>query len=120
MTIFDVAFDEENHDLYLSGQDLAFAEESNITKQRLTIRLQFLLEEWFLDNRAGLPYTQFILEQGSSIEDIYELFRTEIKDTEGVENITQLDLTPTPDEKGLRVDFSVNNGIIADSVEVTI
>ena len=119
MTIYDIGFDD-THDLHLDGQDLAFAEESDITKQRLTIRLQFLLAEWFLDNRVGLPYTQFILEQGASIEDIYELFRKEIVNTEGVENITELNLTPTPDEKGLRVDFSVNNGITTNSVEVTI
>jgi len=120
MTIFDIAFDDENHDLFLDGSDLAFATDPDIVKQRLTIRLQFLLAEWFLDNRAGLPYTQFILEQGASIEDVYELFRKEIKDTEGVENIVSLDLTPTPSDKGLRVDFSVNNGVISDSVEVTI
>lgn len=119
MTIFDIAFDS-THDMTLSGSDIAFAQEEDIVVQRLTIRLQFLLEEWFLDNRVGLPFAQFIFEQGSSIEDIYELFRKEIKDTEGVENITELNLTPDPDEKGLRVDFSVNDNISSGSVEVTI
>ena len=119
MTIFDIKFDDD-HDMFLDGSDIAFAEESDIIKQRLTIRLQFLLEEWFLDNRAGLPFTQFIFEQGSTIEDIYELFRKEINDTEGVEDITELNLIPDPSEKGLRVDFSVNSGVSNGSVEVTI
>ena len=119
MTIFDIAFDD-NHDMFLDGSDMAFAEEADIVKQRLTIRLQFLLEEWFLDNRVGLPFTQFIFEQGSTIEDIYELFRKEINDTEGVENITELNLTPDASNKGMRVDFSVNDGISSGSVEVTI
>lgn len=119
MIIFDISFND-NHDLHLAGSDIAFAEKTDIVKQRLTIRLQFLLEEWFLDNTVGLPYTQFIFEQGSSIEDIYELFRKEIKDTEGVENITKLNLTPDPAEKGLRIDFSVNDNISTGSVEVTI
>jgi len=119
MTIFDIGFDA-THDMYLSGSDIAFAEEADIVKQRLTIRLQFLLEEWFLNNKAGLPFTQFIFEQGSSIEDVYELFRKEIKDTEGVENITELNLTPDPSEKGLRIDFSVNDGVSRGTVEVTI
>ncbi|RLB89594.1 MAG: hypothetical protein DRH26_11275, partial [Deltaproteobacteria bacterium] len=64
MTIYDIQFDA-NHDMALDSADIAFSEEADIVIQRLTIRLQFLLEEWFLDNRAGLPYTQFILEQGS-------------------------------------------------------
>ena len=119
MTIFDIGFDA-NHDMHLSGSDIAFAEESDIVKQRLTIRLQFLLEEWFLNNQVGLPYTQFIFEQGSSIEDLYELFRKEINDTEGVENITELNLIPDPSNKGMRVDFSVNDGISFGSVEVNI
>lgn len=119
MTIFDIKFDSD-HDMHLAGSDIAFAEEADIVKQRLTIRLQFLLGEWFLDNRAGLPFTQFIFEQGSSIDDIYELFRKEIKDTDGVEDITELDLTPDPSEKGLRIDFSVNDGISRGTVEVAI
>lgn len=119
MTIFDIKFDD-NHDMHLSGSDIAFAEESDIVKQRLTIRLQFLFNEWFLDNRAGLPYTQFIFEQGSDLEDVYSLFRQEIKDTEGVEDIVKLELIPDPENKGLRVDFEVNSGIISGSVEVSV
>jgi len=119
MTIFDIKFDD-NHDMFLDGSDISFAAESDVVIQRLKIRLQFLLEEWFLDNRTGLPFTQFIFEQGSSIEDVYELFRKEINDTEGVENITELNLTPDASEKGLRIDFSVNDGILSGSVEVTI
>lgn len=119
MIIYDIGFDD-NHDMTLDGSNIYFADEANIVKQRLTIRLQFLLEEWFLDNTVGLPYTQFILEQGSSIEDIYEYFRKEIKDTEGVENITELNLTPDSDNKGLRVDFSVNDNTSTGIVEVTI
>jgi len=119
MTIFDIKFDE-NHDMHLDGPDIAFAEESDIVVQRLKIRLQFLLEEWFLDNRAGLPFTQFIFEQGSSIEDIYELFRKEINDTEGVENIIELNLTPDPSEKGLRIDFSVNDGVSRGTIEILV
>ena len=119
MTIFDIKFNDD-HDMHLDGADIAFAEEADIVKQRLIIRLQFLREEWFLDNRAGLPFTQFIFEQGSSIEDVYELFRKEIKDTDGVENITELDLTPNPSEKGLKIDFAVNDGVSRGTIEVTI
>ena len=119
MTIYDIKFNSE-HDMYLDGSDIAFTTDTDVLVQRLTIRLQFLLEEWFLDNTAGLPYVQFIFEQGSTLEDIYSIFRTAIINTEGVEDIQELELTPDPDNKGLRVDFSVNNNTSSGSVEVTI
>lgn len=119
MTNFDIKFDVD-HDMHLDGADIAFADDDDIIKQRLTIRLQFLLEEWFLDNRVGLPYTQIIFEQGTDLKDVYSLFRDEILNTEGVEDIVTLELTPTTEDKILRVDFSVNSGSVTDSVEVTV
>lgn len=119
MTIYDIKFNTE-HDMHLDGSDIAFTDDSDVIVQRLTIRLQFLLEEWFLDNRVGLPYTQFIFEQGSNISDIYSIFRKEIRNTEGVVTIEKLELTPDPDNKGMRVDFEVNNNTSSGSVEVTI
>lgn len=119
MTIIDIGFDE-NHDMYISGSDIAFTDENDGLVQKLIIRLQFLFEEWFLDNTKGIPYTQFIFEKGSSIEDIYSIFRQEIKDTEGVENIVSLELFPNADSRGMRVDFSVNDGLSTGSVEVNI
>ncbi len=120
MIIFDIKFDDDNHDMHLDGSDIAFTNENNVLVQRLRIRLQFLFAEWFLNNQVGVPYIQFIFEQGSSIEVIYSIFRKEIKDTEGVDDIVSLKLTPDPNNKGLRVDFSVNKGTVTDTVEVTI
>ena len=118
-TIFDIKLDD-THDLFLDGGDLAVATEGDILKQRLTIRLQFLFEEWFLDNRAGLPYRQFIFLQGSDLDDIYGIFKNEINETEGVEQIDSLNLTPDASNKSLQVDFSVNNGVVSESLEITI
>ena len=83
MTIYDIGFNEE-HDMFIVGSDISFAEETDIVKQRLTIRLQFILEEWFLDVTAGMPYTQIIFDQGTSLEDLYSIFYNEVKNTEGV------------------------------------
>ncbi len=116
---FDISFDA-THDMHLDGSDIAFTTEDNMVKQRLTIRLQFLYQEWFLDNRVGLPYTQFIFLQGSDLDDIYSIFQQEIINTEDVDDIVSLDLTPDTENKGLRVDFSVNKGSITDYVDVSI
>lgn len=119
MTLFDIGFDAD-HDMYLDGSDIAFTSEEDVVKQRLTMRLQFLFEEWFLDNRAGIPYTQTVLQQGTDMKDIYSIFSKEIKDTEGVDNLVSLELITSPSEKGMRVNFEVNDGLIAESVEVSI
>jgi hypothetical protein len=119
MTIYDIKFNDD-HDMYLDGGDIAFTDEDTVVVQRLKIRLQFLFNEWFLDTTKGLPYTQFILEQGSSIEDIYTLFKREILQTDGVENLQSLEFTQDLDNKGLRVDFAVNDGISTGTVEVSI
>ena len=119
MTVYDIFFDS-THDIALSSSDIKFAEDSNIVKQRLTIRLQFALGEWFLNNTVGLPFAQFIFLQGSNLADIHSVFRKEIKDTTGVSDITKLELTPAASNKSLQVDFEVNSGSISGSVEVSI
>ena len=119
MTIYDIFFDDDN-DMVLDGGDIKFATEDNIIKQRLTLRLQFLYEEWFLNTLSGLPYTQFIFTKASSLDEIYALFRKHILATRGVEDIVTLELTPSSGDRGLRVDFSVNRGTITSIVSVSI
>jgi len=116
--IYDIEFNND-HDMFVQGADIAFTDEFAALKQKLTIRLQFLFEEWFLDNRVGVPYTQFIFLQGSSLDDIYSIFRQEIFNTEGVKKIVSLELEPSPGDKGLIVNFIVNDGI-ANTIEVSI
>lgn len=117
MVIFDIELDEDN-DMFLRDGDIAMVDEDDALKQRLLIHLQFLLGEWFLDIREGIPYVQTIFAQATDIDDIYLIFRDEIKNIEGVESITSLVLTPDTDERSLRVEFSVNQGSVTDTVEV--
>lgn len=116
MTIYDIYFNSD-HDMELSGSDIHFASEDDIVKQSLTIRLQFLFNEWFLNTLVGMPYTQTIFEQGTSIDDIYNIFRKEVLDTDGVDSIQKLELTPDAGNKGLLIELEVNDNI---HVEVTI
>ena len=116
--MYDIKLNDD-HDIYLNGTDLAVTTADDALVQKIDIRLQFLAEEWFLDNRAGIPYTQYIFEAGSSIENINAIFRDEIKNTEGVDKINLLELTPDIDSRYLRVDFEVNDGI-ASTLEVNI
>ena len=113
---------DENHDWDLDGQDLRMTTPQEDVVQRLSIKLQFLLGEWFLDITKGLPYTQDFFEQQTTLSDIYEIFRIAIKETEGVEELVDLSITPTESDKTLRVDFEVRDQFStqSSSIEVSI
>ncbi len=113
----DIYFNSQ-HDMELQGEDIRFTVESEDVAQRLTIRLQFLLAEWFANTALGIPYTQTIFEDGVlDMNAVYSIFRTAIQETTGVETITSLDITIDRDERELTVALVVNDGI---SVEVSI
>lgn len=119
--MIDLFFDED-HDLALDGADLKFADEDDIVKQRLTIRLQFLLAEWFLDNTVGVPYTQTIFAVGTTLSDIYDIIRKKIIETDGVNSLETLELTPNADGRSLRIDFEVisNTGNTTSTVNIQV
>jgi len=102
----DLALDNE-HDLFVTSQDLTLTTSENEVIQDLKIRLQFILNEWFLDNNAGIPYPQIIFEKNTNISTVYSIFRNEIKNTDNIKKIVSLILTPQPDERNMLVNFSV-------------
>lgn len=94
----DLYLDEVTHDLVLDGTDLRVTDEDEILVQRLSIRLQFLLGEWFLNTNLGIPYAQTIFENGlQDVDVLYFIFSTEIRATEGVETLDALSITPDGD-----------------------
>ena len=115
----DIFFDDD-HDMTLDGQDIKFTDETNIVVQRLTIRLQTLLGEWFLDNTVGVPYTQTIFEAGTDLSDVYDIIRRVIIETDDVLSLKTLELTPDADARSLRIDFSVNTTTGVQNGSVTI
>jgi len=107
-----------NHDIVLDGRDLKITTEDEDLVQRLKIKLQFLLDEWFLDTSKGLPYTQLIFEEGiNDLSRLQSIYRTEILNTEGVDKINSLDLSIDRDERTLTITLQVNQTV---SVEVTV
>lgn len=118
----DLALNND-HDLFITNQDLTLTTENTEVVQDLTIRLQFILDEWFLDNTAGIPYPQIIFEKDTNIATVYALFRNEIKNTDGVKTLKSLTLTPQSDDKTMAVSFTViqDSGIaISQTIELGI
>jgi len=104
----------DDHDLFVANSDLVTTDEDNFVIQSLIIRLQFISTEWFLNTFEGLPYPGTIFERQTNISTIYSIYSKEILNTNGVQEIINLALTPQNDERKLRVDFKVkqDNGII--------
>jgi len=60
--------------------------------QRIRIRLQVFLGEWFLDNTRGVPYFQEILEKGTSYDQISQSIKLIIAETSDVKKINSFSI----------------------------
>jgi len=60
--------------------------------QRIRIRLQVFLGEWFLDNTRGVPYFQEILEKGTSYDQISQSIKLIIAETTDVKKINSFSI----------------------------
>ena len=118
----DIALNGD-HDIFVAESDLVLTTDENFIVQSLKIRLQFILNEWFLDTFAGLPYPTVIFERGTNLSTIYSLYRNEILNTVGVKEIVSLLLTPFNDERKLQIDFTVkqdNNVVINEQIIIEV
>lgn len=78
--------------------------------QRLKIRLQVFLEEWFLDNTRGVPYFQQILEKGTSYDEISNAIKLIISKTPGVKKINSFIIESDDIEsRKIAISFSVTS-----------
>lgn len=114
----DLYLDKTYHDITLDGRDLRLSVEGEDVAQRLTIALQFLSEEWFLDTTRGVPFTQTIIEAGSGdVETLSAIYRSHINRVEGVVKINALELSFGGDNRILTIALTVNDSV---DVEVAI
>jgi len=78
---------DSNHDLAIENNDLVLIDGVDAVAQDVLIRLQFFLEEWFLDTRLGLPWFQKILGEKPSSSLVSQIIRTAILTTPGMVSI---------------------------------
>lgn len=72
---------DSNNDLVVSGGRLAVVEDGAEAVQHVRSRLQFYLEEWFLDLNAGTPYFQNIFTKPANLANIESIFKSRILNT---------------------------------------
>ena len=112
---------DENNDLIIENSDLVKVSNSrDAIIQEIKIRLGFYLEEWFLDNTAGIPYFQYIFKKGASLQTVNGLFQKEILAVEDVNNIIEFDVTFDGDTRIFNLSFKVDTifGLISNEQEI--
>lgn len=113
---------DSNNDLIIQGGQLRLVEDGAEVVQHVRTRLQFYLEEWFLDLQAGTPYLQQIFTKPVNLANIESIFKSKILNTPGVEKLIEFAMDYEGQSvRRLTVSFSAETifGVI-DNEKVTI
>lgn len=111
-----------NNDLIIQAGNFKTVEDGPEVIQHTRTRLQFYLEEWFLDLNSGTPYFQEIFTKPINLANIESIFKSRILNTNGVLLLTEFSMEYEGQSKRkLTVSFSAETtyGTI-DSEKVTI
>lgn len=108
----------DDHRIKLENFDLVLTSGSQAIAQRVKQRLLLFLGEWFLDETEGVPYLQRVLTKGENQDAIRQLFIREVAETEGIEEIEQLDFTVNNESRIGSVSF-IATTTTGDTIEVT-
>lgn len=93
-------------DIDLSGHRLNIVDGDDAIHQQVLIRLKFFLEEWFLDERVGIPYYRDILVRNPNLDLIRTIYKTAILETPGVTSVDRMTLDIDTPSRTLNLYFS--------------
>lgn len=101
----DLRLDTSTHDLVFTNGDLSFVEQDEYVAQKLKIRFQFFWQEWFYDQRLGIPYFRDVFVSNPDIDLITALYRKTIVTTPYVESLTSISVTINRNLRQLYLNF---------------
>jgi hypothetical protein len=116
------ALDSNNDLIVTSKGSLKLVEDGDETIQHVRTRLQFYLEEWFLDLNAGTPYFQQVFTKPTNLANIESIFKSRILTTPEVLRLTGFSMNyEAGSVRRLNISFSAETtyGVI-NNEEVTI
>ena len=96
---------DSNNDLDFSTGGLVIVTSTEAIAQKVKIRLQFFLGEWFLDTRLGVPYFQQVFVKNPKISTLQTIFRGVVVNTPGIDRVEQFSLALDPATRKLTVTF---------------
>jgi hypothetical protein len=100
VAIKDLAIDTATGDMALPPRYVVGAD---AIVQRLSIRFQFWLGEWFLDQRQGVPYIDQVFVKAPDLALITRLFRRVVTSTPGIAQVKSMSLDLDRPSRTLRV-----------------
>lgn len=82
-------------DLYLDvdGHEVLTSDLGTEVAQRLFVRFNFFLGEWFLDTTEGTPWFEYIFTKGPNDQVVRTVLASVIRSTEGVTALLRLNYT---------------------------
>lgn len=113
--MIDLYLDPITHDLVLDNFTFKVTQtkEEEIV-QRLKVKLLFFKEEWIFNLNYGIPYFQEIFIKGVDLEDIDEIFRTQITNEDGVRDLISYSSSFNSTTRFL----TINAKVVTDSGEI--
>lgn len=94
----DIKLSDDNDILFDNSDNPAVTgEERQDVAQRLTIKLQTYLGEWFLNNTVGVPYHTRVFQKGVKKENVDIIFQSLILEEPDVLSITEFSSTLSPE-----------------------
>lgn len=116
-TISDLALDLLTGDLEFPPRLIYGAE---AIAQRIRVRFKWFFEEWFLDQRQGIPYYRDILIKNPDPVLISFIFRRALLTTPGVVSVSKFNASLNKSTRHLTVNFEAtlsDNGILTADAE---
>jgi len=115
----DIAINKATHDLVFVDNQIQFVTGAEYVVQRLRIRLDIQVGEWFLDLDEGLPYKDSIFVRNPNLIVIGAFLRTRISSMPEVESIDSFSLVFTRTTGYLKLDFQVTTllGVVVAHAE---
>ena len=82
----------ENNDIFLENGSFKLVSEGAQVAQHLRTRLQFYLEEWFLDRSAGMPWFQTVMVKPADLKAIESAIKNKIVQTPNIDRIVEFEM----------------------------
>lgn len=82
----DIALDSDG-DILIENDSLVLAEGDDAIVQHLRIRFRFVLREWFLDLRLGIPLFEEVLVKNPDLTRVRGIYKQVILTTPGIASL---------------------------------
>ena len=105
MALTDIAIDPVTNDIAFDGQRMSLVQGRRAVAQRILMRFNLFLGEWFLDMTAGFAYREYVLVKNPDLARLDVLFRAHILKTPEVIGLKEFELSFDGPNRTLSVSF---------------